>query len=392
MGHARFFRYSLLLVSFLLLRISFAQTTSDCGLPDGARARLRGGGVIGNIEYSPNGAQLAAGSSIGIMLYDVQTGDKIPLCAGDAWRFIAFSPDGLMIAGRHGSRIQVWNSHSGKSLYTLNLEGSVGAVAISPDWRTLATSGAYAAGRGNQDSTIRLWDVHTGNRLHTLTGHTDVVSSVTFSPDGLLVASGSWDGTVRLWDARTGLHLKTISGSTGEVNTVVFSPGGLTIASGSGTQGETSTGDNAIRLWDTRTGEHLRTLKGHTNWVTSAAFSPDGLTLVSGSWDGTIRLWDIRTGKGVRTIEVTRWHVDSVVFSPDGLSIAGDSSVGLRLWDSHSGKLLKTLLRTRARSRPWRSLTMGLCWQVGITPGSRCGMRTVGNFGVPLNVLVMSTP
>ena len=37
---------------------------------------------------------------------------------------------------------------------------------------------------GSDDHTVKIWDVKTGNNLMTLTGHTDSVSSVNFSPDG----------------------------------------------------------------------------------------------------------------------------------------------------------------------------------------------------------------
>ncbi len=51
-----------------------------------------------------------------------------------------------------------------------------------------------------RDGTVRLWDADTGQHLRTITGHTDNVNSVAFSPDGEKIASGSWDGTVLLWD------------------------------------------------------------------------------------------------------------------------------------------------------------------------------------------------
>ena len=45
----------------------------------------------------------------------------------------------------------------------------------------------------------------------TLSGHSDNVLSVAYSPEGKHVISGSWDNTVKIWDAHTDEEVSGVS-------------------------------------------------------------------------------------------------------------------------------------------------------------------------------------
>ncbi|MCF4967678.1 nSTAND1 domain-containing NTPase [Nostoc sp. CMAA1605] len=199
----------------------------------------------------------------------------------------------------------------------------VTSVSFSPDGEVLASASA--------DNTIHLWR-SDGKLLNTLTGHSDGVNSVTFSPDGEILASASADGTIKLWN-RSGKLLHTLQGHTQAVNSVSFSPDSQTIVSGSA--------DNTVKLWS-RDGRLILSLPGHTGAVNAVSFSPEGDTIASASDDGTMKLWSI-DGRTLTTIPAHTKEVNSISFSPDGKTIASASADHtVKLW-SRDGTLLRTL-------------------------------------------------
>jgi WD40 repeat protein len=206
--------------------------------------------------------------------------------------------------------------------------GSVTSITFSPDGTLLAFNGA--------ENTADIHRLQTGRSAGILREDMGYASRLAFSPDGTRLAVANLDGIVHLWSITTGKEMAALQGHTGEVSSVAFNPDGMLLASASGIP------EFTLRVWDVETGTQVEVLRrADGEEFFDVAFSPDGTLLAAATGSinyGKIRLWDIETWTLVTTFDGYSNLVSSLMFSHDGTFLVTGSYDGtIRRWEVGSG-------------------------------------------------------
>lgn len=243
--------------------------------------------------------------------------------------YAAMSPDGKTVATANtGGTIDLVAIPSDRLLRVFKpFSKSTAKVAFDPvDSNVLAAEGDH--------TTVKLLDVRTGAVLESLPGDSDPIYStaIAFSPDGNSIAIAARNHDVTVWSTHGRRLLSTLTGNSNAVDGIAFSPDGRMIATASG---------RTASLWNAASGTQLTSLPPLATNLDGVQFSPDGSLLATSSInDGTVQFWKLQGA-----VMLDNYVQDRVAFSHSGKMIAvADGGGTVALLDSHTHQVLRRLV------------------------------------------------
>jgi len=262
---------------------------------------LESGGADDHISsvswVQEGGTHLAVGTSGGTtQLWDVQACKQLRSMDGHSDRVGSLSWNRHMLSS--GGRDSIVVNHDVRvarhnvSTFSSHTQEVCG-LTWSPDGMNLAS--------GGNDNMLCIWDAATSSTSrprHCLTDHQAAVKALAWSPHErnlLATGGGTADRTIKFWNTQTGSLLNSIDTGS-QVCALQWNPHEKEILSSHGFA------RNQLSLWKYPTMAKLKDLDGHTSRVLHMATSPDGCTVVSAAADETLRFWDIFAPAGGKTL------------------------------------------------------------------------------------------
>lgn len=292
-----------------------------------------GQNAISSVAWNKDDSKIVFSSKDGIIrICGVENGKIHPLDSLDLKdsyaRFVTYNPSGTeIVLCLVDGPVMVLDSegHSTKDEFRVSKRGAT-YVSYSPD-------GSLMAIATGSNKTISIRRVSEKSVLTTLSGHTDWVRSVEFSPDGNTLVSCSDDRTVRIWDISSGRDI-TLGVLPNWGTKATFTPDGRRIVC--------SSKDGILRTYDVRTANEIPEFQiKHSGYLNSFDISPDGKQVICGSTDPLVHVWDcgeyMDTGVSIQLNGAVN---DFSCFDNEIKIVAASNKGMFGVWDAHNGSAL----------------------------------------------------
>ena len=243
--------------------------------------------------------------------------DGTQLATPVTWKDItaaSFSPDGKTLALASLGVVTRYNLN-GEEINRFESKASqVWSLSFSPNGKLLAM--------GKDTGKVELHSLEKKSFKILESKDQDWITSVTFSPDGQLIAGGDKRGNLNIWKI-DGTLVNRSQEHREAITALKFSPNGQLLVSASR--------DGSLKLWNNG-GKLLQNLLGHQLAVKSVDFQQDGTIFASGGEDGTIRFWSHR-GDFLSSLPASESAIAGLNFSEDGSTLTSvDAEAEVQQW------------------------------------------------------------
>ncbi|RAL16301.1 WD40 repeat-like protein, partial [Aspergillus homomorphus CBS 101889] len=326
-----------------------------------------------------NGVRAAGVIHIGsIIIFEADSGRQLKtLFSEQDITHVAISSDGSLVSASSKGTFQRWDSISGTCVHTSRHETELlEALALFPDGRivyalygesvvkirdprdellstfyghsdritSIALSPRGMVASGSCDQTVRIWNPELQSCAMTLE-HSDMVSSVTYSFDGEILAVGLANGYIQTWSSKSGICLQALQGHSSEVYSVAFLSNKSLVSS--------SRGDHSIKIWEAG-GMLLKTLQCHTSSIMFLAVSHND-QIISVGLEGDVKIWDPSGQTQVFDRHDRTYYYGCTSMSPSGQLISR-SRDAIKVWNQDG-----TCIRTLENDDSWETHSVAFC-------------------------------
>jgi len=316
----------------------------DCVVPFGPVVPMSA------LAFGPDGKTLAVGAYQEVLLWDLANAKLAKRIGvgqiGDFVRSVAFRKGGQWLAVAEGTpygpgAVKLFDVNSGQPVLVLQEpKDAVFSVTFSPDGKLLAAGGA--------DSVARVWNVDEKKLVAELKGHTAWVLGTSFSTDGKFLVTSSDDRTAQVWEVGAWKPVAKLD-QMEPVNGAVFGPNAELVAAA--VAGPT---DRMIRLRRRDNTQLARAIDLGVPAPLGVLWAPAGNRMYVPLTDKTVRVYDPNSGGHVATLTGHNDWVYGVALAPDGSKLATASADGtVKLWHTGENRLLATLVQVTPRTEDW---------------------------------------